>query len=55
MKIVALKQEIFTSALAQIAAEVTSPDFTAEFSAAASGTGVDSFRKMSELPLDVQV
>ena len=55
IKIKALEQEIFTSALAQIAAEVTSPDFTAKFSAAAIGTGMDSFRKMNELPLDVQV
>ena len=54
-EIEALQQQLFVSALAQIAGEVASPDFTAAFAAASGGTGIESFRRMNELPLDVQV
>ncbi len=47
--------QLFSSALSQIEAEVTSPEFTAAFAAAASGNGIESFRTMNDMPLDTQV
>jgi hypothetical protein len=54
-KINSLELQLFSSALSQIEAEVTSPEFTAAFAAAASGTGIESFRTMNDMPLDAQV
>ncbi len=54
-KINSLELQLFSSALSQIEAEVTSPEFTAAFAAASSGTGIESFRTMNDMPLDAQV
>jgi hypothetical protein len=50
-----LQLQLFSSALSQIEAEVTSPEFAAAFAAAGSGTGIESFRTMNDMPLDAQV
>jgi hypothetical protein len=55
MEIEAIQQQLFVSALVDIEAEVTSPEFRAAFDAATSGVGIESYRKMNDLPLDAQV